>query len=735
MEARPIPSRVFMHSLIGLKRGDRFLYKGINFKPIEKDAHGYVLRAEGDAENTIFLNHQEIYDALDSRAASIDYDFDAPTRTKMRSAFGDKNWEDFPLESQRLALHKEKLIILYDQEVARVGKRIPMSEDKLGALLQKWTAECNVEQLAAASGKRADQRTSVELFPCPSARTFKRDYDDYESAGRDVMSLLPRHHGPGKKISNLTPQAIAFAHEEARQYMDRRRPTMALVYRNYQSALEKYNETAITPLKLAKVSRKKFESIISKFDRYHVHASRYGEKAAKEKFKLIRRSFNIRAPGQRVEMDHFTVDLVSLLVETGTWNSLPEDVRTKIPSVRITFCAAIDVATRYILGFKASTNPKAASAVACLRMVMSDKRHLSSYVSAQTPWIGKIRPTAIYTDNGPEFANALMTAVLRAARIEATKPPAGEPDRRPFIESLFHSIGSLIAPYFEGRTFSSVTDKGDYNPQLHASLLVDELIQVFIFAICDIYHNKPHSGLGGNTPHNEWVQATREFEIMYPPGPEEMLQIFGMKTTRRMSDYGITVFGITYCNEELQRIRAKPEFAQVEIKYDPECPAHIAVKGDKGWFIVRNTIDLDDTVTLAEWMAARKELKDHYETANLQGIKVMYEAINRLRSIGEAATLRAGLSPSVPTAKDFDRWDAELYGPWAAVASDDKPALQSDGVLPVNPLRDGTVVDAAALFTQQRKAILANAKAAAADHEETTPTENPVSTFDFDQEY
>lgn len=737
MSPRPIPSRVFMHSIVGLSRADRFTFKGTSFKPVEKDQHGYVLRAEDDKQNTVFLSHQEIYDALDAKTATIEYNFDAPARAKMRTAFGDKAWDDFSAESQRLALHKERLILLYDQEVDTLGKRIPMSEDKLGSLLQEWTLNCNKELIAGVSTKRADQATKVSLFPCPSARTFKRDYDDYASAGRDVMSLLPRHHGPGKKVSSLTPQAIAFAHEQARGYLDRRRPTMALTYRNYQAALEKHNKHAITPLQLTKVSRKKFESIISKFDRYHVHASRFGEKHAIDKFKAIRRSFNIRAPGQRIEMDFFTVDLMSLLVETGIWGTMPEDIQTKIPTVRISFCAAIDVATRYILGFKASTNPKAASAIACIRMIMSDKRHLSTFVSAQTPWIGKIRPIAIYTDNGPEFANEMVNDVLRAARVDGTKPPAGEPDARPFIESLFHSLGFLIAPYFEGRTFSSVAEKGDYDPKLHASLLVDELIQIFIFAVCDIYHNKPHSGLGGNTPHNEWVQATRDFDILYPPGPEEMLQIFGVKSTRPMSDYGITAFGITYCNEELQRLRTKPGFATVAIKYDPECAAHISVKGDKGWFVVRNTIGLDDSITLAEWMAARKELRDHYDTANQQGVSIMYDAINRLRSIGESARLRAGLSPSAPTAKEFDRWDAELYGAWTAIASDSPPPLNDDGTLPENPLLDGNVADMASLFTQHRKAAIAAEKAAvaASDDEETKPTDEAGSSFDFDQEY
>lgn len=111
---------------------------------------------------------------------------------------------------------------------------------------------------------------------------------------------------------------------------------------------------------------------------------------------------------------------------------------------------------------------------------------------------------------------------MRAAGVTLNRPKAGRPDARPFIESLFHSIGPLIAAYFEGRTFGSVAEKGDYNPEHHISLQVDEVIQLFTFAICDIYHNKPHSGLGGASPHNAWVRAVQEHDIEYPSqGPEE----------------------------------------------------------------------------------------------------------------------------------------------------------------------------------------------------------------------
>ncbi|KQW82055.1 Mu transposase C-terminal domain-containing protein [Ensifer sp. Root127] len=707
MDFRPVPSRQFFHSLVAMNRDDRYECKRRNecFIPIMRDAVGYMMQAESDSERKVFLSHAEIYSALDNNKADVRYGYNSVSQQAVRAVHGDKTLDDVSEKDRSVSLWREQMVLRYGPQCEQLGKRLPFSEQVLKPYLAKWRKELINEAIdldSEAVGGRADQVTNLKTYKRPSAKTFKRWYDAYHGCDMDVMALVPRHHGPGRKLFTYKPASIAFAHEQARAYLDRARPTKANTYRKYIAALQEHNKSLPGHRQLDKVSRKKFEAMIGKFDAFHVVASRFGEKYAIRKFMAIRRSFHVVAPGQRIEMDFVNVDLMSLLVETGIWNVLPPDIQDKIPRVRIYFGAAMDVAARYMLAFKASLSPNGASAVATIRMIMTDKRHLSTHVGAQTPWIGKIRPWFISHDNGAEFIAAKTQNVLRLARIEATRPPAGQPACRPFIERVFHTIGMLVAPYFDGRTFHNVVAKGDYDPQKHSSLLVEELIKIFIFAICDIYHNKPHDGLGGNTPHNAWVEACKEYEIDYPPGPAEMLQIFGYKTERRITPYGVTFMGITFDDPELQRMRTKYGETNVVIKFDPERISHVAFKTEKGWFVARNTVGLDDSVTLAEWIAARNELRAHYATAAEQGLKVMYEAINRLREIGEAATLRAGLSPRIPTAADFLKWESEVFGSWNAMASQDTPPLLQEGPLSDDPLHLGTVVNRPELFSKDK---------------------------------
>lgn len=321
---------------------------------------------------------------------------------------------------------------------------------------------------------------------------------------------------------------------------------------------------------------------------------------------------------------------------------------------------------------------------------------------------------------------------MKAALIGTTCPPAGDPARRPFIESLFHSIGPMIANYFDGRTFGSIAEKGDYKPEDFASVSTDEFVRMFTYAVCDIYHNKPHASLGGNSPHNAWVRATQEYRIRHVPSDEEMLQIFGESATRTISDDGITYKGITYGSDELNVQRMRHGKKEFEIKADPENVRWIAVKGEEGWFTVENTVGLNDDITLAEWMAARKEELAHNATEAEDGMAAMYEAVNRLRRAGENATVNAHLSPAIPDAEEHERMEREVMRGWKAGTrrSSPLPELVSEMSPPADPLRGPS--KRALPISQPKPAPSATAHAT----EDSPPSRvtPPPSTLDYNED-
>lgn len=696
MNVQTVPAKIFHHAIVQMGHEDRYTRHKTqtNYIPIACDEEGYRLRNEDDSKHEVLLSHDEIYKELNSGEASVEYGWNNVQMQRLRILFGDKPFEKFPVIHQQRALFREKLIKKFDDEVcAELGKPPRWSEAKMLAWLKGARVAILSDAIDAQENGRADQVGTIVAFPTPSVKTFQRDYKNYHAADENILALVHRHHGPGQRFFKANPEAIAFAVKQARGYLSRLRPKYSHVYTNYRAALHALNESRDTPLPA--VSRKKFVAIIGTFDEFEKVASRHGMKHAIRKFMKIKRKFDIQRPGQRIEIDHMKFDIITLLSEIGALEILPQWAIDKLKEAdslhqRIHVCAAIDVSTRYLLALTATTNPKAASAVSTLRQIMSDKRWLSTYVGARTPWIGRIWPTEVYTDNGTEFTAGRTEAVFRAARVNYTRPGAGDPQRRPFIESLFHSIGPLLMSYLDGKTFGSIMEKGDYDPTAHVSIDVDELIKVFLFAILDVYHNRPHAGLGGNTPHNAWVQATQEYEIKFPPNAAGMARIFGVEATRKIQTDGVVNWGITYNSDELQTHRRQTG-QEIQIMYDPESAEFVLANGPQGWFPVKNTIGLDGTVTLHEWAAARKAIKARNASLAAQGMTVMYEAINRIRQIGEAATLRAGLSHIVPSDEDFEKMNEQVFGTWVATPVTIEPVLDDELVLREDPLRGGDV--------------------------------------------
>ncbi|NKJ77842.1 Mu transposase C-terminal domain-containing protein [Rhizobium leguminosarum] len=737
--AYPIP-HVFNHAIVNMGHDTRYTDQNVDWIPLRRDSEGWRFRNEKDGEHEVFIPHRDVYARLSSGAATIRYKYNAPESQKLRAIFGEKTFDDIVGKKRALALFREKLIERFNAERRKLGKKPRWSKETFEAKLRSWRKEILAEMLGLEEEDetRADQMVEVQAFPTPSVKTFRRDYKRYHESGEEVLGIVHRHHGPGFHFRGADPESLAFAHKEALAYMTPRKPTMAKVYAEYVAKLA--DENANRARKLVKITRSKFESIISKFDAFDKWDGRHGRASALKHFGFGKKGINAVNVGERIEIDFWNVDLMSLFVETGMWAMLPPAYREAIKGQRIWFVAAIDVATRYIVAFRASLNPNAVSAVAAIRMIMSDKRHISDFVGAETPWIGVVQPRDIFSDNGKEFANGRVESVMRSAGITFNRPQAGNPKARPFIESLFHSIGPLIASFFEGRTFGSIAEKGDYNPEHHISLQVDEVIRVFTFAICDIYHNKPHSGLGGATPHNAWLRAVQEHGIEFPSqDPEQMLHIFGERYKRRIGQYGIPFMGVPYGNEELHRQRTKYGQMEFEIKIDPENLEHIAVHGDKGWFIVENMVGLDRSVSLDEWIVARRDIRRQNAAEAEAGMEAMYRAINRLRQTGVSAALRANLTPRHMDASHYAILENELFGSWEAVRSASMPMLTQAFESPEDPLRDGSVSESRLIpeHHAERERDARKKKKQKADVEET-PAETPPpaeTTENYYEEY
>lgn len=247
---------------------------------------------------------------------------------------------------------------------------------------------------------------------------------------------------------------------------------MSVLLRDLGAAVDARNleRAALGQPLLVKPSRKSFEKLIKGLDPFFVTARREGEAAAREKFRITVEGIDVERPLERVEMDEWKVDLMTLLVHLKVWERMTVVERKAVLRSRLWATVAIDCATRYILAIKFfATAPNAESAAATLEMAVMDKSRLN-FLFGSDSWIGHGTPEQVVTDGGSAFISFEFRRMLADLGIAHSLPPAGEAKLRPYIESLFKSLSVQLLHWFEGRTFSDYLEKGEYDPQENASI-------------------------------------------------------------------------------------------------------------------------------------------------------------------------------------------------------------------------------------------------------------------------
>ncbi|MDR6104215.1 putative transposase [Agrobacterium larrymoorei] len=675
------------------------------------------------------LSRLEVWERLRTGKAEVIYHHHSVPIQRTLAIHGNKTLNSFDPEVQFDANLRKDLIAKYEKACKDGKKQLPFSV-RLQPHLDIWWKELHGVDKTQKNGRRRRTGQAIaEISNAPSWKTFKRDYDKFIASGRNPVVFVPLHHGPGGRTVIPCRESELFHQKMAREYLSRLKPKPSKVHEDYLAELDLENDTRRAAGKptLLEFSLTKTNNAIARFDAFEVMAAREGEEAALKHFRDVKGSFDVERPGAHIEIDEWKGDLITLMVKTGVWAHLPDAFTKVLPrTLRVCVTVAIDVATRYVLGMKITPNASAEAIAGVLRMAMVDKTGLSRMVGAETDWSACVKPDLASMDNGAAMISDHFIIGAQSIGVTVVRQPAGDPARRPFVERLFGIVGPLITHFLDGRTFASVAEKGDYDAEAHASVFMDEFARIIIFAICDIYHRKRHGGLGGNTPHNEWVEASGSIDIKYPPSKLRMIGAFGYPTTATIQKDGIVVYGVTYRDERLNALRRRIGPKPIDVMYDPMYARHVLVKAkdENTYFAVENALGLDDTVSFHEWLAVLKQERDEIAEKTKEDLKVMYAGIRRMRRTGEAATARANLGPRIPTAADMERLNREVVRGWEA-------NCEADGVMEAIP---DAVPTGTLLFGREVPKPQKPDPASDSDEHDTTAAVPSRSKFDDEEE-
>jgi putative transposase len=263
------------------------------------------------------------------------------------------------------------------------------------------------------------------------------------------------------------------------------------------------------------------------------------------------------------------------------------------------------------------------------------------------------------------------------------------------IERMFRTCATGLLPRLNGRTFSSVIERGDHPSGERACLDADDLAFALVRWIVDIYHNTPHEGLGGRTPLRQWEMdhEAGNFPLGAAPDARARRLAFGVSLRRVATKAGITVLGLRYNSEVLARLVIDGGAGDVDIRWDAEDIGVIEVLIAGEWREVPAVQDGFAGTNVWTWSAARRALRATTPKRKDWEEDVVRRAVEAIRAMNTERSLQFGLLDKPMDASGVAALEAQLFGGFRVTQTAPKTRACDDGqgvsILPRGPERGG----------------------------------------------
>lgn len=418
-------------------------------------------------------------------------------------------------------------------------------------------------------------------------------------AGEGVVSdLLPSRSSGGRGGARLAGEVEAIVREVLqKRYLTRQRRSVAAIVREIARACRVRG--------LPGPSRGTVLRRIAQLDPVGAMTAREGRDAAR-----VLRSAGGTPPEitgllEQVQIDHTPADVIVV------------DERHRLPIGRPYVTAAIDVASRCVVGLVVTLNaPSATSAGLCLAHMVVDKRVWLERLEVDAVWPMSGKPRELYLDNASEFHSEALRRGCEQHGIELGYRPKGQPHYGGIIERLIGTMMGLVHDELPGTTFSTTAQRGSYDSDGRAVLTVAELQRWLALAVA-VYHGQVHDTLG-RTPAGVWGQLVAEQGPPVTVTNEAAFLVDFLPVIRRtLSRTGFVVDHVQYYSDALKPwIAVRERLGKFVLRRDPRDISRIWV------------LDPD----------AKVYLEVGYRTLSRPAISVWEHgaAITRLRELGRA---------------------------------------------------------------------------------------------------
>jgi putative transposase len=470
---------------------------------------------------------------------------------------------DYPPQLVAVAKYRLRVIEPLLAADSEVSSHKVLTNDEVKSRVGEIQKEHGKEPAAVANtgDETLGNKKKGPLIESVSERSIRSWLSIYEGRDRVLASLIPNvgKRARGSHMPHKTRLEVIVSNVIDEIYMVRAEISANKVHREVAVRVEEANVNLPPDEKLKTPSIRTIQRRINNLDAREVMTVKAGTRAAERAFAQYGQVLYPEQALAEAEMDNAFTNLIVI------------DDEDNLPIGRLHYTKSIDLASRYPLGlYMGFGAPSSVSALGCLLHMISPKGDLMKrYPGLQHQWLAYGIPAKLRVDNGADFTSKAFRDACEALGIVLEYTPAYRPESKPTIERSFGTDNSFFHS-LPGTTFSNLIERGDYDSEGDACVLLSELDAMIHIYLLDIYAESSHRGLNGGIPARRWEKLTSGlFTPRLPFNADELQALVGLTEMRVVHRYGVEIANLRYNDDALGPLRVALEGAQTKVKINP----------------------------------------------------------------------------------------------------------------------------------------------------------------------
>lgn len=178
--------------------------------------------------------------------------------------------------------------------------------------------------------------------------------------------------------------------------------------------------------------------------------------------------------------------------------------------------------------------------------------------------------------------------------------------------------------------------------------------------IVDVYHQRPHAGLQGETPADCWDRLSAKHGLPAPVDAMDRRAVFGVELKRDITGRGVRVFGADFACEELRKAYKHSHQRKARLRFDQLDLGWVAVEIEGTWYPAHDLSGALSGTSFYQWSAFAKTVMDHNRERAEISAEIYHDGLRRLELLSTEAAKTAQLGRMTFSAEEIDRAERTL---------------------------------------------------------------------------